>query len=131
MNAAIVLFASLLLTAVADDALATGGACVYHNQRDDGPCIVAKNSLAVRYRDPEMNVWCVNGPTTSSHKIVLEAGDSFTCKTRSIDIQNSQSGYPHRTRFNVPCNNHRHRSFIRLRTYETGPGKYIETGCGD
>ena len=39
-----------------------------------GPCVQFENKTS-RY-----NLYCLQGPTSKSHKIIINPGDSFTCK---------------------------------------------------
>lgn len=69
-----------LLFTVTLSAPALAGKCKYVGGiTDDGPCVEVRNRLKYRIND-SMNVWCFRGPTSSTHKIVLRAGDSFTCR---------------------------------------------------
>lgn len=72
---------ALLFTATfAAPALA--GKCKYlGGTTDNGPCLEVRNRHKWRINDA-MNLWCLRGPTQQVHKIVLRAGDSFTCKGR-------------------------------------------------
>lgn len=48
--------------------------------RDLGPCMQFDNSAGDRY-----DLYCYEGPTADTHKIIIDSGDSFTCRVPSDD----------------------------------------------
>lgn len=80
--AALALFAGLMLIAfgMAAPNTALAGVCVYSDgTTDNGPCLEVRNGYDYANRTP-LDLWCQNGPTSSTHKIILRGSDSFTCK---------------------------------------------------
>lgn len=76
--------ALLFALGAADPALA--GRCVYSDgTSNDGPCMEVRNTLEWA-AGRGLDLWCLFGPTAESHKIVLEPGDSFTCKGKRVKI---------------------------------------------
>ena len=94
---------SLLFAFAAAEALA--GACRYSDgTTDDGPCLEVVNGHS-RGSRATANVWCQYGPTSRSHKIVLRAGDHFTCKRPSSQGYSDAIGAAQLQRTQVPgCN---------------------------
>ena len=56
--------------------------CQYSdNDNDNGPCVVVENNLTTTwFGNKEMHLWCYNGPPAEDHRIVLNPGDSYTCR---------------------------------------------------
>jgi len=82
--------ALLFALGAADPALADK--CVYSDgTSNDGPCMEVRNAL-----DSEggrgMDLWCLHGPTPESQKIVLQPGDSFTCKEKRVKVNRKPEG---------------------------------------
>ena len=43
-----------------------------------GPCMQFENNLG--HTSLNFDLWCLQGPTSSTHKIIMRGNDSFTCK---------------------------------------------------
>ena len=64
--------------------------CQYSDGGSDyGPCMQFENNSDGNNFD----LWCQRGPTSSSHKIVMEDGDSFTCKVPGDGINIGRTLY--------------------------------------
>ena len=75
--------AAVVLTALLLPGSGLANQCVYSDgNNDNGPCVEVRNELG-GLGFQSMNLWCHNGPTPRSQKIVLRdwpTPDSFTCK---------------------------------------------------
>ena len=59
--------------------------CVYDNGTSDhGPCVQFENRLSQDTRK-NFDLYCQQGPTPPSQKIIMRPGDSFTCQVKNRD----------------------------------------------
>ena len=73
---------------------AAAGVCTYqdgHTASNDGPCVRVENGHPSGPGSREMNLWCLHGPTSTTHKIVLQPGNYFTCKGKIVQLQRMQA----------------------------------------
>lgn len=127
MTAAI--FAAALLVPASDTA--ASWRCLYSDHTvDNGPCLTVINQ---NWRDDigsrEMNLWCHSGPTSRSHKIILQPDDRFVCRgsgtSTTVTVQRTQAGCNY-CEITVDCQK---RSLLTLRNHPVEGEKFIESGC--
>ena len=74
---------ALLLAAAAVPDPALADECVYNDGSSDlGPCMQFENGMPLS-TDRNLDLYCQQGPTPSSQKIVMRPGDDFTCKVEN------------------------------------------------
>ena len=79
-----------LLLAVAAPGTAPAGQCVYSNgDTDDGPCMRFVNYA---FAD-DFDLWCKQGPTASSTRIVVRHAESFTCRVANRSTEVAETSY--------------------------------------
>ena len=99
-----------LLFAAAAGNPAQANKCNYGTNANpnNGPCVNVKNELEYDAAKPwasrEMNLWCLEGPTSSDRKIILQPGNNFTCKGHRVKIQRAQAGCNPPCEFTSACN---------------------------
>ena len=122
--------AALLLLSASGTALAWR--CWYSGGGwDQGPCVTVVNG---NFRDDigsrEMNLWCHNGPTSRSTKIILQPFDYFVCRgsgdSTNVTVQRTQAGCNY-CDFTLNCAGHEY----LILEYRDGDETFERSSCDE
>ena len=101
-----------LLFAVAGPTPALAERCQYSSGATDlGPCVQFQNDSS----GGNFDLWCKQGPTPSSQKIIMRDGDSFTCKVENGNAEVATTNLDNNWRsWGYSCSGSKKRTVILL-----------------